>query len=273
MTRLTIFLLLTAFLLLGQQSSGQTSTNKDTTYTLPSTGDIIVLKGDSSFLYYKTHCLKEKGIWNYQKRKWVGKYYTYYEIPCGQISKVYTYDQDGGFISLQEYDELGKLIVADTVVRNIICFFPTKATKVNGFCFTFSHDKKRIINGLNIEFPGARFTEYFIRRLSREIYPDRFATVNGLTISFNPIYDKINGVGIFAFVTEIYEFNGVIIGPFNGVKEMHGLQLGLFNGAKDGRLVQIGLLNTIQSNPKLLRTLPLINFRLKKISDQQTDSK
>ena len=156
------------------------------------------------------------------------------------------------------------------IVRNGICLFPTKATQVNGFCLTASHNKRRIINGLNIEFPGARFTEYFIFLLRRKIYPERFSTVNGLTISFNPIYQKVNGVGIFAFVTEIYKFNGVIIGPLNGVQEMHGLQLGLFNGASDGRFIQIGLLNTISSNPKWLRTLPIINMKFKKKSVQQT---
>ncbi len=150
------------------------------------------------------------------------------------------------------------------VRRNVVSFFPTKATKVNGFCFALSHNKPRIINGLNLEFPGARFTEYFIYMLSRDIYPERFATINGLTVCFNPIYNKVNGVGIFVFVPEIKEFNGLEIGAFTDAEEMHGLQLGLFNHASDGRLVQIGFLNTISSNPKLFRTLPLFNCRFRK---------
>jgi hypothetical protein len=168
------------------------------------------------------------------------------------------------FCSLKVYSQDHETTDTAKVVRNIISVFPSKATKINGFCFALSHNKRRTINGLNIEFPGARFTEYFIYGLRRDIYPERFATMNGLTISFNPIYEKVNGVGIFAFVPEIYEFNGLIIGPFNSVKEMHGLQLGLFNNVTDGRLVQIGIINTIASNPKGLRTLPIINFRFKK---------
>jgi hypothetical protein len=250
--------------LIGQHCYGQTNPSKDTTYTIVSTGDSVVLKGDSSILYYKNRCLKQKGTWNYEINSWVGDLFIYYEILCDQISEKYTYDEDGSLISIDKYDEAGQLIIPEKIVRNSVCLFPTKATRINGFCFTFSHNKKRTINGLNIELPGARFTEYFISGLSRKIYPDRFSTVNGLTVSFNPIYQKVNGVGIFAFVTEIYEFNGLIIGPFNGVKEMRGLQLGLFNGVGDGRLVQIGLFNTISSNPKGLRTLPIINFRFKK---------
>lgn len=151
--------------------------------------------------------------------------------------------------------------VSDTsrITRNVIALFPTRATKVNGLCFTFSHNKPRVINGVNIEFPGARFTEYFIYRLSRKIDPEKFSTVNGVTITLNPIYKKVNGLGIFIFIPEIYEFNGVAIGGFNGVKEMKGLQIGCFNHASNGRFIQLGLLNTIDSNPRLLRTLPLFN--------------
>ena len=85
-----------------------------------------------------------------------------------------------------------------------------------------------------------------------------------MTITFNPIYNKVNGLGIILFVSEIYEFNGVVIGAFNGVKEMKGLQIGLFNSASDGKVVQIGLMNRIESNPKPFKELPLINMRLKK---------
>ena len=147
------------------------------------------------------------------------------------------------------------------ITRNVISLFPTKASKVNGFCLTLSHNKPRTINGLNIEFPGARFTEYFIYRLSRRIEPDRFSTINGVTITFNPIYKKVNGLGIFLFIPEIYEFNGLAIGGFNGVKEMKGVQLGIFNHAYDGRFLQFGVLNTIESNPKFFRTLPIFNCR------------
>lgn len=173
----------------------------------------------------------------------------------------------------QDYSTDNEISDTIKVVRNIISVFPSKATKVNGFCFTLSHNKRRKINGLNIEFPGARFTEYFIFGLRGDIYPERFATVNGLTISFNPIYQKVSGVGIFAFVPEIYEFHGLIIGPFNSVKEMHGVQLGLFNNVSDGRLVQIGVINTIASNPKGLRTLPIINFRFKKKGEIEDSEK
>ncbi len=147
---------------------------------------------------------------------------------------------------------------------HVLSLFPTKATKVNGFCFAASHNKPRIINGLNIEFPGARFTEYWVYKLSGEIYPERFSTVNGVTITFNPIYNKVNGLGIFVFIPEIYEFNGVGIGGFNGVAEMKGLQFGIFNTAIDGKMVQIGLINRIDSNPKPFQTLPIINMRFRK---------
>ena len=150
------------------------------------------------------------------------------------------------------------------VTRNVISLFPTKATKINGLCLALSHNKPRTINGLNIEFPGARFTEYFIYMMSRNIEPDSFSTINGVTITFNPIYKEVNGLGIFLFIPEIYEFNGLAIGSFNGVKEMNGLQIGVFNSAYDGRFVQLGVLNTISSNPKLFRTLPLFNCRFRK---------
>jgi hypothetical protein len=159
------------------------------------------------------------------------------------------------FVRAQEKDHRTE------VVRNILSIGPSKATKVNGLCLTFSHSKARTINGLNIEFPGARFTEYFVYMLSRDIYPERFSTINGVTITFNPIYNKVNGLAIIIFMPEIYEFNGVSIGGFNAVKEMNGVQIGFINGASDGRLVQIGLMNTISSNPKPFKTLPLFNFR------------
>lgn len=150
------------------------------------------------------------------------------------------------------------------ITRNVISLFPAKATKVNGFCLALSHNKPRTINGLNIEFLGARFTEYFVYMLSRRIEPDRFSTINGVTITFNPIYKKVNGLGIFLFIPEIYKFNGLAIGGFNGVKEMNGIQVGVFNNAYDGRFIQLGLLNTIGSNPKFLRTLPIFNCRFRK---------
>lgn len=152
----------------------------------------------------------------------------------------------------------------DQVKRNVISLFPTKATEINGFCLALSHCEPRTVNGLNIEFPGARFTEYYVNRLSRRIYPERFSNINGVTITFNPIYNKVNGVGIFVFIPEINEFNGVAIGGFNAVKEMNGVQIGFFNGAHDGRFIQLGFMNMISSNPKLFRTLPLFNCRFKK---------
>ncbi len=157
------------------------------------------------------------------------------------------------------------------ITRNVISLFPTKATKINGFCFALSHNKPRTINGLNIEFPAARFTEYIVYRLSRKIYPERFSTINGVTIAFSPIYRKVNGLGIFIFMPEIYEFNGLAIGGFNNVKEMHGVQIGVFNQAYDGRFIQFGLLNTISSNPKLLRTLPIFNCRFRKKTEAKKE--
>lgn len=153
---------------------------------------------------------------------------------------------------------------SEIIRRYALCLFPTNATRVHGLCVALSHNQKRLINGVNIDFPGARFTEYIIFGLSRDIYPERFATVNGLTVSFNPIYNKVNGVGIFAFMTEIYTFNGFMLGTFNRVQDMKGVQLGLFNTATDGRFIQIGIFNTIASNPRGLRTLPGINMRFKK---------
>lgn len=153
---------------------------------------------------------------------------------------------------------------SEIIRRYALCLFPTNATRVNGLCVAFSHNQRRLINGVNIDFPGARFTEYVIFGLSEEIYPERFATVNGLAVSFNPIYNKVNGVGVFAFITEIYTFNGLMIGTLNSVRDMQGLQIGLTNTSADGRFIQLGILNTIGANPKWLRTLPGINMRFKK---------
>ncbi|MES2560425.1 MAG: hypothetical protein V4590_11825 [Bacteroidota bacterium] len=162
---------------------------------------------------------------------------------------------------------------AEVIRRYGLCVFPTRATRINGLCLAFSHNKPRKINGVNIDFPGARFTEYMIYMMSRDIYADRFASVNGLTVSFNPIYNKVNGLGIFIFITEIYTFNGVIIGTLNRVKDMQGVQIGFTNDATDGRLVQFGILNTIASNPYGLRTLPILNLRFKKHVADSTDKK
>ena len=157
------------------------------------------------------------------------------------------------------------------ITRNIISLFPTKATKINGFCLALSHNKPRTINGLNIEFPGARFTEYFVYSHLRRIKPERFSTINGVTITFNPIYKKVNGLGIFLFIPEIYEFNGLSIGAFNGVKEMNGVQIGMFNYGHDGRFIQFGFLNTIDSNPKIFKTLPLFNCHFRKTEEAKKE--
>lgn len=85
--------------------------------------------------------------------------------------------------------------------------------------------------------------------LSRKIYPERFVKVNGLTFSFNPIYNEVNGVGIFPFFTEIYTFNGLVIAGFNGVETMHDVQIWFINTMVKGKGSQIGLFNTIMSNP------------------------
>src|SRR5687767_9095658 len=74
-------------------------------------------------------------------------------------------------ISLSTFGQDTIPVTDSDVTRNVLSIFPTKATKINGFCLAFSHNKPRKINGLNIEFPGARFTEYFIFFLSRRIYP------------------------------------------------------------------------------------------------------
>lgn len=168
------------------------------------------------------------------------------------------------FVAFSLINAQERIHITDTaeIVRNIISIAPYKATEVNGLCLAFSHNKPRTINGLNVEFPGARFTEYFVYMLSRDIYPERFGTINGVTITFNPIYQKVNGLAIIIFMPEIYEFNGVSIGGFNAAKEMNGVQIGIINGASDGRLIQIGLMNTISSNPKPFKTLPLLNLRL-----------
>src|SRR4051812_26206449 len=99
MTRWIYLFLTTIFLMFGKRSIGQI-THNDTSYTLL-TGEKVVQKGDSSFFYYKNHCLKQKGIWNYKIRKWVGKTCMYYEMPCGQVSQEYNYDERGRLISFK----------------------------------------------------------------------------------------------------------------------------------------------------------------------------
>jgi hypothetical protein len=263
MTRLTHLLSISILLLLALQTRAQKASGRNSSFVLLES-DSVEVRGDSTFIYNQNMCLRIKGIWDREIKRWIGTTYRYYENPCGEIAIETIYDQHGSLLAVKEYDLAGQLIEPERIVRNVLGLFPTKATQVNGFCFTFSHNKKRTINGLNIEFPGGRFTEYFIKFLSEEFYPERFASVNGVTISFNPIYKKVNGVGIFAFIAQVYEFNGLAIGPFNVVDEMKGLQLGLFNRAVDGRCVQIGLINTIDSNPRWLRHLPIVNMRFRR---------
>jgi hypothetical protein len=172
-------------------------------------------------------------------------------------------------VEKEEYEASG----AEVIRRYGISVFPTSATRVNGLCLAFSHNKPRKINGFNIDLPGSRFVEYVIYMLSEDIYPERFASINGVTISINPIYNKVNGLGVFLFTTEIYKFNGLMIGTLNVVKEMKGLQIGFTNDAADGRLVQIGVFNTIASNPRGLRSLPIINMRFKKKALVPIDTK
>jgi len=76
------------------------------------------------------------------------------------------------------------------------------------------------------------------------------STLSGLAVSVGYVKaDKLNGVSVSGF-SNTRIFNGISIGVFNKTKELQGLQLGLLNYAGN--------------NPKLLRTLPLINIHLGK---------
>lgn len=127
MKRHPIFFLTIIFLLLGLCISAQTEK------------DSLVIKGDTTFLFFKNGCLHEKGIW--KNNRWVGKYYLYYKNPCGQLWQEFNYDnvgrfisskeygKDGNFISIQEYDEKGNLVLRKVELINFFAGDSVKESK------------------------------------------------------------------------------------------------------------------------------------------------
>lgn len=112
MTRWTITLFFTA-VLASTVARGQVISRKDTAF-IGYKGDSIVRKNDTTSVYFKNGCLSEKGTWDYKDKinpgRWIGKYFQYYESPCGQLFNEILYDNHGKLIWSKAYDEKGKLI-------------------------------------------------------------------------------------------------------------------------------------------------------------------
>lgn len=172
--------------------------------------------------------------------------------------------------------------------RNILCFIPTKANKINGVTIgLWNRPQSQIIqnfNGLNFEILGSGWMTPFLglddagytKHDRHKINGLSFGLtllngrMNGLTISptinttfyfngvkiglFNFDLNKSNGVQ-FGLVNANDENNGVIFGVYNKASKTRGLQIGLVNKSDELRGLQIGLINTNGT-----RTLPLINW-------------
>lgn len=139
----------------------------------------------------------------------------------------------------------------------------TEIKKINGIALILLPLEVSEINGLFIS-PFGGFVD----------------SISGVSIALGIAAKNINGLYIAAWGGETEMVNGLIVnGVFstgdkiNGVAltslvnwydEVNGIQFGLFNRAKTGKLVQIGVINHIKDNPKLLRTLPLLNLRFTK---------
>ena len=114
MKQLTLLFFTTTFLFFGNICIGQIK--KDTTY-IAFTGDSIVQKGDTMYIFNQNGCIEEKGTWDFKGNRWVGKYVRYYannNNAYGRIRSEALYDKNGIPIWRKHYDENGKLIYEHT---------------------------------------------------------------------------------------------------------------------------------------------------------------
>jgi hypothetical protein len=181
------------------------------------------------------------------------------------------------------------LLGQDTsLTRNIICFTPTKATKINGIAIgLWNRPEAQLIqnfNGLNFEILGSGWATPFLGLDDAGYTKHDKHKINGLSIGLTLLNGKMNGLSISPTINTTFYCNGVKVGLFNfdlnksnGVQlglvnandENNGVILGLFNKASKTRGLQIGLLNKTDElfgfqigliNMNGTRTLPFINW-------------
>ena len=177
--------------------------------------------------------------------------------------------------------------------RNIICFTPTKANKINGLAIgIWNHPDIQFqkFNGLNLELLGQGWlTPFFglddggfIRQTEKNHIINGVSfgltlfngKVNGLTISptINTTY-YTNGLKLSLINVDLYKTNGLQIGLLNFNKINNGLTVGTYNKATSVKGLQIGLINRTENlkglqigliNINKSRTTILVNWRTKK---------
>jgi hypothetical protein len=176
--------------------------------------------------------------------------------------------------------------------RNIICFTPTNANKINGIAIgLWNRPHSQIIqsfNGLNFEILGSGWMTPFLGLDDAGYTEHDMHKINGLSFGLTLLNGRMNGLTISPTINTTFYFNGVKIGLFNfDLNKSNGVQLGLvnvnnmnngliigiYNKAIKTRGLQIGLVNKSEEllgiqigliNINRTRTLPFINWRTKR---------
>ena len=186
----------------------------------------------------------------------------------------------------------------NTIKRNVFCFTPTKANKINGIAVGLWNQPQPPINqkfnGLNFEILGSGWMTPFLGMDDAGYSKHEVHEINGVSIGLTLLNGKVNGLSISPTINTTFYFNGVkvglfnfdlyqstgvqlglvnsndenkgvIIGLFNTAIKTHGLQIGLVNKSIELHGLQIGLLNINET-----RTLPFINWKTKRTSINET---
>lgn len=90
--------------------------------------------------------------------------------------------------------------------------------------------------------------------------------INGFSFGPGVIWSDsiVNGLAVSAGYVKADQMNGVSVSGFSNTKVAKGISIGVFNKTKELHGLQLGLINYAGNNPKLFRTLPLINIHLGK---------
>jgi hypothetical protein len=180
-----------------------------------------------------------------------------------------------------------------SLTRNVVCFTPTKANKINGLSIGIWNKpdyQLQRFNGVNIELLGQGWlTPFFglddggfIRQTEKKHFINGVSfgltlfngKINGLTISplINTTY-YTNGLKISLINVDLYKVNGLQIGLLNFNEINNGLTIGIYNKANSVKGLQIGLINRTETlkglqigliNINKSRTTILVNWRTKK---------
>ncbi len=156
-----------------------------------------------------------------------------------------------------------------------------EATKINGIAFSpiwLTVDKK--MNGLFIGgiFSDVNFANgigvnglfqlsdqlngFFISGIDLTTANQHGVSIAGIA---NITDEVAKGIAVSGIYAEADTMKGILFGGIvTKSYKCSGAQIGLLNFSHQMKGVQFGLINTIKQNPKWCRTLPLLNFHLKK---------